>query len=450
MSFQRTILSALVIALFWRVVVPLALKDHPGESEPEIEETTQRPMKRKFSSRSPASISGQKPGRETNLNSTFTVKDRSLPDVFEPSDRGVIDSGPVEETNVVQVQDDTITNHGIYSPSLSAIAPSRKGTTSTTSNSLNQIPNQPFGGPAFSNSQLGSGQNRAPSADSGSSSSDSSALNCLASVGDGTFNAPISVSLSCSSVASIKYCLSETTCCDPSSGSTYISSIPVGADQKTYCLSFEGETSDGTISGTISRMYTFNELLPDIQTAYPKIFYQTTQLGMVAKVSSNDFGKANHFAGIINLQTRDPGISGDNLSCDEIVTNHASFVSPSSIVSMASTDVSPLSPASEIEAMLTTPEIAYGQNYLTSYIWDANEDLRSCSTTMVTLEDFPFFVSDDLHGETGTNFVREFSGGFTSVGFFEDATTVSRGPAGSSIEDNTSEELRTGLFGVFY
>jgi len=46
---------------------------------------------------------------------------------------------------------------------------------------------------------------------------------------------------------------------------------------------------------------------------------------------------------------------------------------------------------------------------------------------------------------------NEFSGGFTSTGFFEAPQPVLvRGPAGSSTEDQTGQELRSGLTSVFY
>jgi hypothetical protein len=200
-------------------------------------------------------------------------------------------------------------------------------------------------------------------------------------------------------------------------------------------------------------MYNFNPELPDIQIAHKRLFYQTTELAGKLSVASEDFGKSHFFMGVLNLKNHNPTSTGLNWSCEEIYHNSSTLSSPTARVVMAETDVSGFSATSQINVSLGRMDLAYGNNYVTSYTGNGEfaEPPISCSTTKIVLEDFPYFEALPLHGEApNTAGVREFSGGFTHLGFFEPEATVYRGPAGSSSTSVSSQELKTGMFGVFY
>ncbi len=287
---------------------------------------------------------------------------------------------------------------------------------------------------------------------SGDYSYDGSALSCSANVGGGAYNAPVSVTVSCNGAAQIRYCLAENSCCDPeTAGTIYAGPIAIGADAKTYCLSFYGDNGDST-SSKVERSYTFSSAVPDLQVVQEKTFYQTTQLDGVTSLASDDFGKSGHDIGIINLKTHDPGPGGLNLTCMDVVEDFATLPAPSPSVLLSATDMQPLSASAQLDVMLGASELVYGSNHLTSYVVASAyaPTQYACSTNLVTLEDFEFFQAEPAHGETGTTTVREFSGGFSAYGFFEEEDNIYRGPAGLSAETQTGQELRTGMFGVFY
>lgn len=368
------------------------------------------------------------------------------PEALQPTEPVFDEAPPIDVTDMPS------RNYPVYSyvPSESSASeekdtsgdsPTANGSVTFTSIGTNSDPLNPGTAPGPEKEDpVSSGGNNSPEAD----------LICSASQGDGTYNSPINVSLSCSSVAEIRYCLSEGACCDPATGPVYTGPIPIGENFKSFCLSFEAEADNGKTFSSVSNGYTFNYASPDLNVSYAKLFYQTSQLYSEMSVSSNDFGKSNHFAGVINLRSRNPGVSGENLTCDEIITDHPTYTLPSVATIYPYTDVSGVSSSSQINLFMTLPELEYGPNYLTSYMVNVDLDMKTCRTGMVTLEDFPYFQAEISHGETGTQFVREFSGAFTPYGFFEPAATVSRGPAGSSVNSSPSYELRHGMFGIFY
>ncbi|HXH29770.1 MAG TPA: hypothetical protein VNJ01_03050 [Bacteriovoracaceae bacterium] len=290
-----------------------------------------------------------------------------------------------------------------------------------------------------------------PTSGTGSTVHDDEVPSCVADIGPGTYNNPISVTLSCSTASEIRYCVSEGACCDPGSGASFSSPIQLGAAAKTYCLSFSGESSEnGNESVVVNHSYTFDPALPSVQTLFPKSVYQTTQLNGSLKVSSANFGTAAVSTGVINLKSHNPGVTGLNMSCEDIVEGYQTLPVPFPSEILAATDVSAFTTAQQLAVFLTLPKLFYGDNFITSYVQDTTYGVSySCTTSNVILEDFPYFHADATHGVEAVNGIREFSGGFHSMGFFE-ATNVSRGPAGSAVEEKVGQELRSGLFGVFY
>jgi hypothetical protein len=277
-------------------------------------------------------------------------------------------------------------------------------------------------------------------------------ISCTAGTGGGTFNRPQNISLSCTSAATVRYCLAENVCCDPDNGVTYMGPIAVGSQATTYCLSFYGESSGGARSTEVQVSYTFAADVPHLLVSHPKVRYQTTELLGKAIVTSNDFGSEPFELRQINLQTHDPSPAGLNLDCDEIAAAPATLSAPTPTTILGPLDIQALTSGSQLENILGTTKLVYGDNYITTLITNSHftPALRSCSTTQVILWDFEFFHSEPIHAEAGSDTVREFEGGFTSLGFFEETATVYREPAGVSVKATDAQELRTGLFGVFY
>lgn len=284
--------------------------------------------------------------------------------------------------------------------------------------------------------------------------STSSSISCSANIGGGAFTNPISVAINCTSSAAIKYCLSTSgTCCDPeTSGTTYSTNLIIGSSDGNYCLSFIGTNASGVDSTVVQQTYIVNNELPHLESTHDKIYYQTTELEGETNIASDDFGKLNFGVGVLNLYSNDPGPSGLDQTCEEVVTNYVTYPAPTPISILNFFDTSAIAATSQLDIPLRLDQLQYGDNFITTYIKDTNNaaPIYSCSTAKVKLEDFDYFQAMVAHGDTGTNSVREFSGGFSPYGFFEDETTVYRGPAGLSSEDSGGQKLETGLFGVFY
>jgi len=279
---------------------------------------------------------------------------------------------------------------------------------------------------------------------------------CYASVAGGSFSHPIGVTLSCSSLSDIKYCLSIDTgngCCDPhTAGIAYNSKIGIGASDANYCLSFFGDSPLHGISDIYQQSYTISSILPDLQIGHPQNYYQTTQLAGKSYLSSLDFGKSGYGAGVINLKNHDPSAAVENLNCTDIAQNYSALLAPPPLEILSLLDVSLENPTTQLEIPLRLDQLEYGPNYITGYMLNDNYDvpLYSCSTSMVVLSDFEFFEQQLTFGEPGNNSTREFTGGLTSFGFFESDATIYRGPAGNSTEEQNGEKLQYGMFGIFY
>lgn len=274
-----------------------------------------------------------------------------------------------------------------------------------------------------------------------------SKLECFSNIGGGAYSAPLTLSFSCSATATISYCIAEGTCCSPSTGSTYTAPFNLGANGTTYCVSFSGSDSFGNSSEITQQTYSFSNLTPDIQVVHQKIWYQTTQLEGKLSLGSSDYGEPSIEGGVLNFKGSDPVIAGYP-SCAEQVEDSAPLT-PLSI--MPQTDLSHLTSSMQLDVYYSDLKLIYGDNYITSYLVStAFDPTYSCNTTKIRLEDFDYFDTNPMIVKT-TGSVHEFSGGFTPISFFEaPAASISRSPAGSSMKDNNGQELRSGLFGVFY
>lgn len=284
------------------------------------------------------------------------------------------------------------------------------------------------------------------------------AFACSADVGSGTFRDPISVSLTCNNIASLRYCLAEGACCDPESAATYMSPIPVGEGPKTYCLSFIGEDTKGNLSSIVQKTYTFNPGNPDLVVDHVQKFFQTTELSGLMSVASAEFSKNDYFLGVINTYTYDPHASGSALTtCEEIVNDFATVLpGPLSQQVIPETTLSGFSLNSQLDLFLGRSKIANGKNFVTTYIKNSafDETYYSCSTTQIMREDFAYFDPSAAFTTTATTLdtpeIREFAGNFTPFGHFEPVAPLVRGPAGSAGAMVSNQKLEYGLFGIFY
>lgn len=298
---------------------------------------------------------------------------------------------------------------------------------------------------------------KAASSSSSSTASSSAPIanSCSPNIVGGSFGNPVGITLACAYPSAIKYCLSTDVCCDPeTAGTVYTTQVVVGPQDGTYCLSYIGDSVTGGSSVVYEQSYIINSTFPNLNVSHEKIFYQTTELIGTSFISSTDFGKANHSVGQINLKNHDPGPGDLNYNCDEIIANYVSLPSPFPLEVLTLFDVSLAPLASQVEIPLRLDQLDYGDNFITSYIENNSfvAPLYSCSTTKVNLDDFEYFQADVSQGEPGDNSVREFEGGFSSYGFFEAtiANETTRAPAGENAEENSGENLKSGMYGMFY
>jgi hypothetical protein len=279
---------------------------------------------------------------------------------------------------------------------------------------------------------------------------------CNPNIVGGTFNNPIGITITCDYTSTVKYCIgvdSGSGCCDPyATGTDYTTQVIVGPTSGNYCLSYYGESAIAGTTMTYQNNYTINSTFPNLQVGNTLTYYQTTQLSGTSYISSNDFGKTGFGIGQVNLKTHDPSVTAENLSCEEIITNYVALPAPTAVPTLSYFDVSGFSTSQQVEIPLRLDELDYGENFVTSYISNTNyvTPIYSCATTKITLNDFEYFESELAFGDNGTNTVREFTGGFSTYGFFEPETTVFRGPAGESNSTQGTQKLENGLFGIFF
>ncbi len=310
-----------------------------------------------------------------------------------------------------------------------------------------------FGGGGFLPSPTSGGSNGSTTGSTGGTTSGASdGLSCTADTASGSFFEPISVQLSCDVAGStIQYCISDSGCCDPSTSGTLYTGVPIsiGTEAKTYCLSILG-TSGVLASEVEAYNYVFNPHMPDLAVQLAKIQYQTTELPTIPmEVESDDFGSDTYHMGLINFKSHDPVAL--SMDCTEQLQDFGTLTAPVPLEVQAPVSLSTFNAGDVWQQVFNATNLVYGGNHITHYV--ANDfwpEFNKCETATLTLYDFPYFQAEVAHGAPGTNTVREFSGGFSSYGFFEAAADINRLPAGSSTDDQTTQELEAGLFSVFY
>lgn len=285
-------------------------------------------------------------------------------------------------------------------------------------------------------------------------------LTCSANLNGGTFPSAINVGLSCSTSAEIKYCVSSGACCDPEvSGTVYTGNITIGNTDGNYCLSFFGRSDTiGKTSPVIDQTYTINQDVPDINSMFVQRYFQTTQLTAMNYLESSDFSKDGFMAGQVNLGGIDPSPAGLNLSCQTLMTDTIYADSPeySFTTLLAEMSIEGLLATQALQIPMTRPELIYGENNIVTYMANNNGPLPvyGCSMNKVYLSDFEYFQAELAFGDDpNANGVREFSGGLNPYGFVDvDNTNLELGRAPASLvnQDQGGQELKVGLFGIFF
>lgn len=282
---------------------------------------------------------------------------------------------------------------------------------------------------------------------------------CSASVVGGSFNHPVGIDLSCAYTSTIKYCIgvdAGAACCDlETSALTYSTKLIVGPTNGNYCVRFSGDSTFAGKSVDYEQSYVINSELPNLLVGHPKIYYQTTQLAKKSYITSTDFGKAGYGIGQINLKSHDPSPVGENLTCESIVNNYVGLPLPAANTILALLDVGLDSPATQIEIPWRIDQLAYGPNFITSYIENSNyvAPMYSCATTKVTLTDFEYFQSETTFTKVVADDLSELTAELSPYGYFEPNDTdvnAFRAPAGVHSADNGGQILVSGLFDIFY
>lgn len=468
--------NGILIGLFVAIFYFISQYSKSLESKPVVEDDEEfvvRPVKSK---RKPASVTKVQPVRKNSelykAHFRETQKDdKNFAPEVERDERETVSSGGQMNyagdsglNSSTRSYPDNSSSRGSSSRPSSGGGTSGGGTTSGSASGASW-----GGGPPVSKSTggtSGGGNPVTPSNPSspstpttGGNTGDSNNLSCTANQGGGVYSSAILVQLSCSASATIRYCISQGTCCDPSNGTTYTpgTDILLGTVDGDFCLSFEGESTTGNaVSPSVSNNYNFVSGAPNLQASHPKIFYQTTELNGLSYLTSNDFGKTNYGMGQVNFKTYNPDPDVTTNGCENVldtyVFNPPVTPSPAPSIILSLLDLATVNPGSQIEIPLRPDHLDYGVNYVMSYLVDGTEATPNyvCSTRAITLEDFEFFTSEDSHGVAGTNQVREFSAGFSPYGFFEEEDSLYRGPAGVSGEDQSGQRLEAGLFEIFY
>lgn len=278
----------------------------------------------------------------------------------------------------------------------------------------------------------------------------SNSLSCSTSLPEGSYAYPISVIISCSSRALIKYCVSNNGCCDPNSteGETFLNtqSILIGQTDGDYCISFLGTDSRQNSTSISYRRYQINRSIPDLYVEIKSKWIQTTEVPLKSQISSYHFSQANFQLGQINYRTHNISETGDQLNCEEIVSKMSDYTLPRPTQVFTLNDISHLFHNQHLEIPLAPTLLSYGTNYLATYLINYNNSIPSyaCSTSTITLSDFEYFENSSV-SHTGN-----LIGGFTHYGYYEENFTLPRSPAGESSHTEIDKKMENGLISIFY
>lgn len=259
------------------------------------------------------------------------------------------------------------------------------------------------------------------------------AINCKADKTTGVFTGGFSLKVTCNRPGAIYYCVSTTGYCDPFN-TKYTGPISIGPANNDYFVSYYGISEDGQVSVVSDHIFTINSELPSLSTFFPKQYVQTTEAPIVTKTQSLDFGKENHYFSQYNFFGHNPTSTGMNWSCDDIITNYAGLTAPSVLQIDENFATNGLNPSSEIEQIINTSGLSYGENFIATVLEDRSRYLTSCETQRVVLRDFKLFSFLGVDETPIVSGVRRTQGGFVGYSYFETIPSATQGAGQSESE----------------
>ena len=279
----------------------------------------------------------------------------------------------------------------------------------------------------------------------------SNTISCSSDQAEGIFGSSISLVLSCSETANIQFCVQQGGgCCSPlTSPTSFSGSVDLNSGDGEYCVSFFGTGNGGEFSSVSSLTYTIDSTLPDLNVNFPTIQIQTTELPLTNSTQSTDFGEANHFYHQINLKSHDPGISGLDLNCSDILSTYTSLSSPVPVVIETELDTSSNGPADQISQTIDSGILVGGDNFIVTIFEDRSRNVFSCQTQRVVLNDV---IKSDFTGTGATAVlggVRRVSGQFVGFGHFQAAPIIDTS-SGENENEQSGVVNKTDLLNVFY
>lgn len=271
-------------------------------------------------------------------------------------------------------------------------------------------------------------------------SAGSVAPNCSPSRAPGTYITSIDVSLSCNQASNILYCVGpgDGTCCDPTqSGTEYTGSINIGQVDGDYCVSFIGRSNTNLLySQIVNTIYDIDSALPVIESIVPRRQVQSTQLPFTMTAISSDYGRVNHYLSHINTKNENP--ANYSWSCNDIMNNYTSM--PDSMAILDQYQVDNMNPEQVVMMDITSNEIDYGNNYVSTILEDRRRGLTGCQTQNIVLQDFPTFAFTST-SPSNPAMAQSHFGGFVSFGHFQvTPNSASSGSGESQKEEHVLQE----------
>lgn len=262
------------------------------------------------------------------------------------------------------------------------------------------------------------------------------AIICKANRESKVYTGGFKVEISCNRPGSIYFCLSLGAPCDPNQG-LYSGEISVGPVDGDYYLSYYGMTLDGRKSFVVDDLFTIDSTLPSLMTSFPKVYFQTSEVPLVTKTQSLDFGKENHFYSQYNFLNHNPL----SLSCADILSNYGAL---NFIAIETNFNTSFLNESSEIEQQINISGLHYGENYIVTALEDRNRYIASCDIQRVILRDFSLFA---FSGASTTTEERPIHAHFTGYSYFEEVPNIDQ-KAGSGSSLRSPASLKEGFVGI--
>jgi hypothetical protein len=279
--------------------------------------------------------------------------------------------------------------------------------------------------------------------------SSASAVTCSEDKSEGVYSTNFSVTLTCSELSNIKYCLQAGGgCCDPlTTPIDYTAPVAINAGDGAYCLSYYGESlSSGLTTGPKGLSYTLNTTPPGLVSNFPLVNLQSTQLPFLNHTHSTDFGLSNHFYHQINFKANDP--IGLGWSCSDMYYDYSILSSPSPLVIQNNYDISVLLVTDQIDQSVDLLELDFGNNFIATIIENRDLNLFSCQIQNVVLDDFYISRFTSTGSSPVVGGVRRTSGAFVAAGHYKTAPFITL--SGSSRNIQLTNFSNHNLFHILY